>query len=144
MLADTGSDTKKNKMRTIDHLIKTLLILSLFQSCLVPLAPKTHYFSLVDSTEKSSPKLQIFSTPKYKSYVVTKVDMDAQVFIQSPIFENPNEFYLMKNEAFFGSEAKQYQLEKRDRKFYRMDDYKNARIKIIDATGERIVNYKTN
>lgn len=131
-------------MRTIDHLIRTLLILSLFQSCLVPLAPKTHYFSSVDSTEKNNSKLQIFSTPKYKSYIVTKLDMDAQVFIQSPVFENPNEFYLMKNEAFFGSEAKQYQLEKRDRKFYRTDNYKNARIKIIDVTRARIINFKTN
>lgn len=67
--------------------------------------------------------------------------MSKQVYIQSPIFENPNEFYLMKTQSFFETEAKQFELQKRDRRFYRNDDYKNVTLKIVSKEGEKTIVY---
>ncbi len=120
------------------------IILSVFQSCLMLPCSKSHYFTALDKIENDSVKLQIFSTPKYKSYVVTNMDKNVQVFIQSPVFGNPNEFYLMKNQPFFETEAKQFELQVKDRKFYRDDAYKNVRLKIIDGGGERTIVYNMN
>ena len=112
------------------------------KSCLVPLAPKYHYFVSTDNIQKTNPKVTIFSTPRHKNYVVTNVDMIKQVFIKSPAFENPNEFYLMKNQDFFEKEAKQYEFVRRDGKFYRTADYKNITLKIVDRRIEKIIDYK--
>lgn len=131
-------------MRKKTHLIALLVITGLFQSCLFPGAPKYHYFTSSGSTEKMSPKLQIFSTPGYKQYIITNVDVNTSVFIQSSVFENPDEFYLMKNEILFGQEAKQFEVKIKDRKFYRDGDYKNIRLKIIDGDGERTIVYNMN
>ena len=112
------------------------------KSCLVPLAPKYHYFVSADTIEKNNPTVQIFSTPIHKNYVVTNVDMTTQVFIKSPAFDNPDEFYSMKNQDFFEKEAKQYEFARRDGKFYRTTDYKNITLKIVDRKTERIIDYK--
>lgn len=117
------------------------IILSLFQSCLVLPCSKSHYFTAVDKIENDNVKLQIFSTPKYKSYVVTNMEMSNQVYIQSLAFENPNEFYLMQNQSFFETEAKQFKLQKRDRKFYQTADYKNVTLKIVSKEGEKTIVY---
>lgn len=112
------------------------------KSCLVPLAPKYHYFVSSNNIEKNNVNVKIFSTPKNKTYVVTNVDMTAEVFIKSSAFENPNEFYLMKNQDFFEKEAKQYEFVRRDAKFYRTADYKNITLKIVDRNTEKIIDYK--
>ena len=123
---------------------RTILILFIalgtLKSCLFPLAPVSHYFVPIENFE-NNPKVTIFSTPKSKSYFVTHVDMNAQVFIKSTIFENPNEFYLMKNEDFFEKKAKQYEIIRRDSKFYRTEDYKKIVLKIIDKKIEKIIDY---
>ena len=56
------------------------------QSCLVPLAPKNHYFVSSDNIEKNNIKVRLFSTPKNKTYVVTNVEMTTQLFIKSSAF----------------------------------------------------------
>lgn len=112
------------------------------KSCLVPLSPKYHYFISTNNIEKISPKVVIFSTPIHKNYVVTNVDMATQVFIKSPAFENPYEFYLMKNQDFFEKEAKQFEFVRRDGKFYRTADYKNITLKIVDRKTEKIIDYR--
>ena len=111
-------------------------------SCLVTTAPRYHYFISTDNIEKDSINVTIFSTPKYKHYVVTNTDLNTQVLITSPIFENPNEFYMMQNRDFLNKKAKQYQIAKRDGKYYRTDDYKNVTLKIISEGNEKIINYK--
>ena len=60
----------------------------------------------------------------------------------SPVFENPNEFYLMQNQDFFEKKAKQYQIAKGDGKYYRTNNYKNITLKIISEGGEKIITYK--
>ncbi len=112
------------------------------QSCLVPLAPKYHYFISTDNIEKANPTVTIFSTPAHKNYIVTNVDTTTDVFIKSPAFGNPNEFYLMKNQGFFEKKAKQYELVRRDGKFYRTTDYKKITLKIVDRKIEKIIDYK--
>lgn len=67
--------------------------------------------------------------------------MSTEVFIQSPAFENPNEFYLMKNQPFFETEAKQFEMKKRDRSFYHTSEYKNVTLKIVSKEGEKTIVY---
>lgn len=67
--------------------------------------------------------------------------MSKQVYIQSREFENPNEFYLMKNQPFFETEAKQFEMKKRDRSFYHTGDYKNVTLKIVSKEGEKTTVY---
>jgi hypothetical protein len=129
-------------MRKIKTLILLVIISGTLQSCLVTTAPRYHYFISTDNIEKDSIKVRIFSTPINKTYVVTNVDMTTQVFIKSPAFENPEEFYLMKNQDFFQKEAKQYEFVKRDGKFYRTEYYKKITLKVIDRNTEKIINYK--
>ncbi|HET7117236.1 MAG TPA: hypothetical protein VFI29_12135 [Hanamia sp.] len=117
-------------------------ITATLNSCLVTTAPRYHYFISANNIEKDSIKVTIFSTPKYKDYVVTNTELNAQVLIKSPIFENPNEFYLMQNQDFFEKKAKQYQIAKRDGKYYQTDDYKSATLKIISKGDEKVINYK--
>ena len=92
--------------------------------------------------EKSDPKVSIFSTPRLKSYVVTNINMKAQVLIKSSVFENPEEFYLMKTKPFFDNEAKQFEYAKKDHKFYRTNNYKIITLKIITGDNEKVINYK--
>ena len=129
-------------MRKITAVCILFIISGTLNSCLVTTAPRYHYFISNNNIEKDSIKVTIFSTPKYKDYVVTNTDLNAQVLIKSPIFENPNEFYLMQNQDFFEKKAKQYQIAKRDGKYYRTDDYKNITLKIISKGDEKIINYK--
>ena len=129
-------------MRKIKAISILFIISGTLKSCLVTTAPRYHYFISTNYIEKDSIKVTIFSTPKYKDYVVTNIDLNAQVFIKSPIFENPNEFYLMQNQDFFETKAKQYQIAKRDGKYYRTDDYKHITLKIISEGDEKIVNCK--
>jgi hypothetical protein len=119
-----------------------LLILSAtLKSCLVTTAPRYHYFVAGNYLEKDSIKVTIFSTPKYKQYVVTTTDSITQVLVKSPVFENPNEFYLMQNHDFFEKKVKQYKFVKRDSKYYRNDDYKSVTLKIISDGNEKVINY---
>jgi hypothetical protein len=126
--------------------IKTILILFvtyvILQSCLVTACPRYHYFISTNNIEKDSVKVTIFSTPKYKSYVVTNTDLNAQVFIKSPIFENPDAFYLMQHQDFFGKEAKQFQITKKDGYYYRTYRYKNITLKVIERGSEKVINYE--
>ena len=126
--------------------IKTVLLLFIalepLKSCLVLPCATNHYFTSIDSSEKDNPRVIIFSTPKYKSYVVQNVDMQTKVFIKSPIFESPDEFHLMENQEFFQNEAKQYSFNKRDGKFYKNDNYKIITLKIISGEKEKIITYK--
>ena len=137
-LAEISLASLQIKMRNKKTVFILFIAFETLKSCLVPLAPKYHYFVSSDNIEKNNPKVTIFSTPKHKDYVVTNVDMTKQVFIKSPAFENPNEFYLMKNQDFFEKETKQYEFVRRDGKFYRTEDYKNITLKIVD----RIIDYK--
>ena len=129
-------------MRNIKTIFILFIICGTLKSCLVTTAPRYHYFISTNNIEKDSIKVTILSTPKYKHYVVTNTDLNTQVLIKSPIFENPNEFYLMQNQDFFEKKAKQYQVAKRDGKYYRNDDYKNITLKIISEGDEKIINYK--
>jgi len=129
-------------MRKIEAVFILFIIFGILNSCLVTTAPRYHYFISTNNNEKDSIKVTIFSTPKYKHYVVTNTDWETQVFIKSSIFDNPNEFYLMQHEDFFEKKAKQYQIAKRDGKYYRTDDYKSVTLKIINEGAERIINYK--
>jgi len=129
-------------MRNIKAVFILFIACGTLKSCLVTTAPRYHYFISSNNSEKDNLKLTIFSTPKYKHYVVTNTDLNTQIFIKSPIFENPNEFYLMQNQHFFEKKAKQYQMAKRDGKYYRTDDYKNITLKIINGGDEKIINYK--
>lgn len=126
--------------------IKAVFILFIFSgtiySCLVTQAPRYHYFIATNNIENDSLKITLFSTPKYKHYVVTNTDLKAQVLIKSLIFENPDEYYLMRNQDFNEKKAKQYQIAKRDGKYYRTDDYKSVTLKIISEGEEKIINYK--
>lgn len=119
-----------------------LIAFVVLNSCLVTLAPKYHYFVSTDSIEKGVPKVIIFSTPRFKNYVVTNVDVNTEVFINSPAFPNPDEFYLMKNQGFSGKDAKQYELARRDNKFYRSSEYKNITLKMISGENEKTITYK--
>ncbi len=129
-------------MKLIKLTFVLFLILENLTSCLVTTAPRNHYFIQTDNVEKNDPKVSIFSTPRLKNYVVTNVDMKAQVYIRSSIFENPNKFYLMKNQQFFDNEAKQFEFAKKDHKFYRTTNYKDITLKIINGENEKVVNYK--
>ena len=129
-------------MRKIIAVVILFIISSPLKSCLVTTAPRYHYFISTNNIEKDSIKITILSTPKYKHYVVTNIDLNVQVLIKSPIFENSNEFYLMQNQDFFEKKAKQYKIAKRDRKYYRTDDYKDVTLKIISEVDEKIINYK--
>ena len=140
--AEISSATLQIKMRNKKAIFILFIIFGTLKSCLVPLALKYHYFVSSENIEKDNLKLRIFSTPRNKTYVVTNVDMTTQVFIKSPAFENPNEFYLMKNQDFFEKEAKQYEFVIRDGKFYRTADYKNITLKIVDKKIEKIIDYK--
>jgi hypothetical protein len=125
-------------MRNIKRFFIVAIVFETLTSCLVPLAPKFHYFVSTDNFEKSIPKVSIFSTPSYKNYVVTDIDTNAQVFIRSPVFENPEEFYAMENQ---NTSAKQYKFQRRDGKFYRTADYTHITLKIIDHNSEKTINY---
>lgn len=124
------------------------LIFSLFimfaplNSCVFPLAPRYHYFNTAENIEKGNPKLIIFSTPKHKTYVVKDIDMNAKVFIQSPAFDHPEEFYRMNNQDFFEQKAKQYEITRNDHRFYRTADYRDITLKIVTGEVERTINYK--
>lgn len=111
-------------------------------SCLMLPCARNHYFVPTNDTEKDSIKITVFSTPKHKYYVVTNIDLNAQVSIKSSIFENPNKFYLMENQDFFEEKAKQYIIAKRDRKYYRNDDYKKITLKIVSEAGETMISYQ--
>ncbi len=129
-------------MKVIKIFLLLFIALEPLKSCLVLPCASNHYFTSTDNSEKDNPKVIIFSTPKYKEYVVQNVDMNKKVFIKSPIFENPNEFHLMENRDFFQSEAKQYTFNKRDRRFYKDDNYKTITLKIINGEKEKIINYQ--
>ncbi|MES1215557.1 MAG: hypothetical protein ABUT20_08570 [Bacteroidota bacterium] len=128
------------------NVIKTALLLFIalepLKSCLVLPCATNHYFTSIDSIGKDNPGVIIFSTPKYKKYVVENIAMNTEVFIKSPIFENPDEFHLMENQEFFQNEAKQYTFNIRDRRFYNNDLYKIITLKIINGEKENIINYK--
>jgi hypothetical protein len=130
------------EMSQIKAFFILLILIASLKSCLVTTAPRYHYLISTNSLEKDSIKVTIFSTPKYKQYVVTNTDLNTQVLIKSPIFENSSEFYLMQNYDFFEINAKQYKFFKRDSKFYRTDDYKRVALKIICEEGEKVINYK--
>lgn len=112
------------------------------KSCLVPLCSKYHYFVSTNNIGEAIPKVTILSTPRNKYYVVTNVDTSMEVFIKSEAFEEPNEFYLMKNKDFFEKESKQYQFVIRDSKFYRTADFKQIKLKLVDKKIEKTIEYK--
>src|SRR4051812_25827958 len=126
-------------MSNFKRFLIVAIVFDTLKSCLVPLAPKHHYFVATDTLEKSNPEVSIFSTPSYKDYVVTGIDMNAQVFIKSPVFQNPDEFYEMENESSF---AKHYKFQRRDGKFYRTPDYTSVTLKVIGQKSERTIKYK--
>lgn len=130
------------EIRKIKAFFILFIIFGTLNSCLVTTAPRYHYFISANNIDKDSIKVTIFSTPKNKDYVVTNTDLNVQVFIKSAVFENPNEFYLMQNKDFFEKKAKQYQIAKRDGKYYRTNDYKSVTLKIISKGDEKIINYK--
>lgn len=72
-----------------------LIVLQTLNSCLVPLAPKYHYFISTNNIEEINPKVTIFSTPRYKYYVVTNVDMT------SPWFVSQVTIYLLDHDKGF-------------------------------------------
>ena len=130
------------KMRNKKAVFLLFITFGTLKSCLVPHSPTSHYFVSSENIEKNNLKLEIFSTPRNKIYVVTNVDMTTQVFLKSPAFEKPDEFYLMKNQNFFEKEAKQYEFLRIDGKFYRTTDYKRITLKIVDRKIEKIIDYK--
>ena len=119
-------------------LILAIVFVSL-QSCLVSPAPKYHYFVATDNLINRNPEVTIFSTPRYKDYVVTGIDMNEKVFIKSAVFQNPGEFYAMENDS---TSAKHYKYQRRDGKFYHAGDYTSLTLKITGQHSERIINYK--
>ncbi len=129
-------------MKVIKTVLFLFIALGPLKSCLVLPCATNHYFTSVGSTEKENPRVIIFSTPKYKKYVVENIDMNAEVFIKSPIFENPEEFHLMENEDFFQNDAKQFTYNKRDGIFYKNNRYKILTLKIISGEKEKIITYE--
>jgi hypothetical protein len=129
--------SKENKA-----ILALFIAMSLMNSCVFPLAPRYHYFDTADSIEENKPTVVIFSTPQHKQYVVTGIIMNAEVFIQSPAFEHPNEFYLMKNRDFFEEKAKQYEIIRNDHKFYRTADFHDITLKIVNGAVEQTIKYK--
>jgi len=128
-------------MKKIEFCLISFIFIAVFNSCLVSTTPHNHYFIPSENEQNLTPKLIIFSTPRHKNYIVTNVNKTAQVFIKSPIFENPETYYLMRDEKFYENEAKQYQLDKKDKKFYQSEIYKTVTLKILENGAEKLVNY---
>lgn len=128
-------------MRLIKFTFLVFFFISL-KSCLVPLSPHHHYFIANESGFHKNPKLLIFSTPKYKNYIVTNVDIQAKIFIQSPIFENPESYYLMDDGKYYDNDAKQFKFTIGDKQFYSSNKYNSITLKIIKDGIEEIIVYK--
>lgn len=128
-------------MKKIKTIFILIILCGILKSCVVTTGPRYHYFISTNNIETDRLKVTIFSTPKYKHYVVTNIDLNTEVFIKSPIFANPNEFYLMQDQNFYEKEAKQYQIAKRDGNYYRTDHYKNITLKVISRETEKIIHY---